>query len=1135
MHIPAILALPSGQILVGTEYGVQRSIDRGMTWSRANVGLGLALVSDFSIAPSGDYYVASGEGIHRSFDRGQSWVKITNDLPSTPYQHVHVTRGGVILATRDDGLFRSSDYGEHWAGSSSGLLSGRIDAIASLPSGTLVASQSSKVYRSTNNGDSWTPMFAGAVGSFSVDSPRYVYAVEDSRVRRSSDDGQSWIEYSRDVSAGGMLSVNAVGHLFTANSLGIYRSVDGCQRWALVESHKDYRPGRLAVGPNGYVYNLHNVYSGVEWFGLIRRSTDNGRSWSDVSDSLNSQIINIVTDPAGFFICVSSIFGISRSIETTSPKEIPGIFVDPVLDLGRKRISKWHDSTLTVANVGNAPLQVVVASSDTSFHVRDTEFTIPAGTIYQDSLEFKLAGLGQKQSDIVLSHNAGARAESVAVRVVGFGYPILRMLPDTAFFGDVYVSQYKDTAVTFFNDGDDTLRVASVRAASQAFTARGLPYPPIPPAGGAVNVFRFTPQSVGAAAGEIYFTSNTESGLDTLGLLGTGKRVALMQLQPAALDFGKVQLAKAINKTFTVTNVGTDTLVLFKTTTEDPAFSGPSDTVSVLPGHQVQRIATYSPTRFGRDSTTLTVHNTSLTPAARITLVGSSPKPSVHLLSTEIDIGEVMLESTKTAVLSITNSSINSAMIDSIHFHPERLAIDTTKFIVQPWTTSNVAVRVTPHEHGIFLDTLWIYSNTTTPVLVVSLYGNCSTPRLEAIQGEFVLNPVALGDSTSKTLTLYARFSALPITVDSLLHGLNMFSVDRSTPFVIAGGDSALIPIGFSAKSLPAGFGSYKDTLHVFSNAGNVDVAMVGSSPLPLITLTPLYMDFSSKPFNDSTSTTAAITNESVNTLVIDTIYSRTQCFSSSKTRGTVAMRDTFEFTIRAYGIGYGVHLDTMFLGNNSATPVLKMGLRLTVPLPSPAFNPWVLPFGNVLPGTTKEMQIKLTNSSISALLVDSLWTGSTYFKVVSGTQRTPIGRTDTAKITVGFTPDGLHSFSDTLNLRYNSLPSVLRVQLTGSGSNAADVATVDGGLPKEVSLIQNYPNPFNPSTTIRYGLPNRSHVLLTVYNTLGQQIAVLRDAEQEAGYHEVEFDGSMLSSGVYFYRMQAGGFVQTKRLLILR
>ena len=97
--------------------------------------------------------------------------------------------------------------------------------------------------------------------------------------------------------------------------------------------------------------------------------------------------------------------------------------------------------------------------------------------------------------------------------------------------------------------------------------------------------------------------------------------------------------------------------------------------------------------------------------------------------------------------------------------------------------------------------------------------------------------------------------------------------------------------------------------------------------------------------------------------------------------------------------------------------------------------------------------------------------------------------------------------------------------------SSIADLA----GIPAVIELGQNYPNPFNPSTTIRYGLPNRYHVTLTVFNTLGQQVAILQDGEQDAGYHEVRFEGSGLSSAVYFYRLRAGDFTETKRLLLLR
>lgn len=90
-------------------------------------------------------------------------------------------------------------------------------------------------------------------------------------------------------------------------------------------------------------------------------------------------------------------------------------------------------------------------------------------------------------------------------------------------------------------------------------------------------------------------------------------------------------------------------------------------------------------------------------------------------------------------------------------------------------------------------------------------------------------------------------------------------------------------------------------------------------------------------------------------------------------------------------------------------------------------------------------------------------------------------------------------------------------------------------GLPLSPTLDQNYPNPSNPTTTIRYSLPSRTHVTFAVFNPLGQHIATLVNETQDAGHHDVRFEGRGLASGAYFYRLQAGDFVQTKRFVILR
>jgi carboxypeptidase T len=90
-------------------------------------------------------------------------------------------------------------------------------------------------------------------------------------------------------------------------------------------------------------------------------------------------------------------------------------------------------------------------------------------------------------------------------------------------------------------------------------------------------------------------------------------------------------------------------------------------------------------------------------------------------------------------------------------------------------------------------------------------------------------------------------------------------------------------------------------------------------------------------------------------------------------------------------------------------------------------------------------------------------------------------------------------------------------------------------GLPTVYALEQNYPNPFNPSTTITFALPKASVVTLSVYDMLGREVSALVNERRDAGVHEVQFDGGKLSSGMYVYRLRAGDYVETKRMLLLR
>lgn len=148
------------------------------------------------------------------------------------------------------------------------------------------------------------------------------------------------------------------------------------------------------------------------------------------------------------------------------------------------------------------------------------------------------------------------------------------------------------------------------------------------------------------------------------------------------------------------------------------------------------------------------------------------------------------------------------------------------------------------------------------------------------------------------------------------------------------------------------------------------------------------------------------------------------------------------------------------------------------------------------------------------------------------------------------------------LEIQINSASYPIRIKAQNLGAHALNVKAMLGGnalhetltsgkeivvskatnkimvetamqLPSRYALSQNYPNPFNPATMIRFTLPEKGHVKLTVYNIVGEKVAELVNQEFPAGYHQVEFNASSLASGIYFYEMKAGDFRDLKKLVV--
>jgi len=166
--------------------------------------------------------------------------------------------------------------------------------------------------------------------------------------------------------------------------------------------------------------------------------------------------------------------------------------------------------------------------------------------------------------------------------------------------------------------------------------------------------------------------------------------------------------------------------------------------------------------------------------------------------------------------------------------------------------------------------------------------------------------------------------------------------------------------------------------------------------------------------------------------------------------------------------------------------------------------------------GNTGNLYLIKTNS-----LGDTIWTRK-YLSNQSGIGYSVKQTTDEGYVFTGFIQADI----------FNSDVAIIKTNPDSGIVSVKDYININYS---RFYLVQNYPNPFNPSTSIQYEVSSRQFVSLKVYDVLGNEVATLVDEEKSAGSYKVEFDGTDLSSGIYFYQLKAGSFVETKKMVLLK
>lgn len=195
-------------------------------------------------------------------------------------------------------------------------------------------------------------------------------------------------------------------------------------------------------------------------------------------------------------------------------------------------------------------------------------------------------------------------------------------------------------------------------------------------------------------------------------------------------------------------------------------------------------------------------------------------------------------------------------------------------------------------------------------------------------------------------------------------------------------------------------------------------------------------------------------------------------------------------------------------------------------------------PISNIASATSLDVELTTFTASIRGGAVELSWT--------TASERNNLGfevqrrRENEAFRTIGFVP-GKGTVSGPQNYKFvdqnvsggRYFYRLKQVDISGQFELHQEIA-VDVPVPQSFALYQNYPNPFNPQTTLRYDLAGRTHVRLAVFNVVGQLMAVLVDAEQEAGHYRVTLNASGWPSGLYFVRLVAGNRVFTRKIVLV-
>jgi len=511
--------------------------------------------------------------------------------------------------------------------------------------------------------------------------------------------------------------------------------------------------------------------------------------------------------------------------------------------------------------------------------------------------------------------------------------------------------------------------------------------------------------------------------------------------------------------------------------------------------------------------------------------VGSAVRFPVTLYSfSKLDYGKVKVGRFRDSVVTISNNGNDTLKIGSISSSMNAFIARPTSKTIPPGQSTVDTIRFSPAVIGIGSSSIIITSNSSTSSDTIKVFGFGYGQGVVSVNtSNLVLGSVKVGQHLDTTIVVRN-------TGNDTLMITNIMSSDpvfaqRATSKILLPGQSFADTIRFT----PAAIGTANASIVVTSNSptspDTIKVSGFGYGQ-GVLSLSASGISFGNVKVGQIKDTVVSIANSGNDTLKISSISSSVSAFSVRQTSATIPPgKSLFIDTIRFSPTSGANVIASVVLNSNSLTSpdsIKVSGFGLSYGLRSSTAR---LDVGLILLGKYKDTTFIITNTGSDTLKITGISSSAqgitirpTSFSIL------PNGF---ATDTIRFTPTIVGPVSGSIIIASNAPTSPDSVKITSSGVTAT-VGIVEEGIPSSFELNQNYPNPFNPSTTINYSLPKTANVSLRLFNTLGQEVALLVNDQRSPGYYHVQWNANV-PSGIYFYRLQAGDFVETKKMILLK